>query len=289
MQRTTLLSPVFLGCVWVLNGCGSTAESGDILSPLLEEQAADTTAMDGTSIALDAAQTSTRVDSATTTMPNQRVPAPGVSPEMALMPTDMGVEGAVDVGSPPPMPDAAVPTPPMNAMDGIEGAFVTRDCMYRDYPYAIDILLSCGDERFGSELRLHTFKRHSVNHEAVFNDQRLTVRDEQLWFNAYARPRCVRMDGNGRLQLSTRANECTRWTFLPYAGGHRLQAHNNGQCVGMGEVRCADHRWTGGVECGGIEHRYLPLVMGDCEHALTFTIEDRATFCANESPRGACF
>ena len=69
---------------------------------------------------------------------------------------------------------------------GMQGALVTTDCMFGDYPYAVDILLSCGDERFGEALRLHTFKRHAHDHRTIFADQRLTYRDDRLWFDGYA-------------------------------------------------------------------------------------------------------
>ena len=84
-----------------------------------------------------------------------------------------------------------------------EGAVVTEDCMYEDYPYAVDILLSCGSERFGSELRLHTFKRHSHDHGRVFNDQRIAHRSQQLWFDGYSQPRCIRFTDDGRLMLES--------------------------------------------------------------------------------------
>lgn len=189
-----------------------------------------------------------------------------------------------------PAPDSAADPPESDRpLDGAEGAIVTADCTFRDYEYAIDILLSCGDERFGEELRLHTFKRHAHDHRKVFNDQRLTHRDGQLWFDGYSTPRCVVIDTRGRLQLSTDAERCAPLVFQPQGDGHRLAEASGGRCAGLASGSCDDHASTGGRECGGISHRYLPLAMGPCSSALTFRFEADAGACDGEYPRDACF
>lgn len=172
--------------------------------------------------------------------------------------------------------------------DGTEGALVTGDCTYLDYEYAIDILLSCGDERFGQELRLHTFKRHAADHRAIFNDQRLTFRQGQLWFDAYSPPRCVSVQG-GRLMLGTDVTQCTGFVFLPIEGGGLLSDAESGQCAGLGDASCTSHQPTGGYECGGLQHRYLPLVMGDCAAGLRFEFRGESESCPGEYPQASCF
>ena len=94
----------------------------------------------------------------------------------------------------------------------MSGAVVTSNCMYEGYAYAIDILLSCGDERFDEVLRLHTFKQHAWEHSRIFRDQKLTYRDENLWFDDYQTPRCVSIDGN-RWFLSTQEASCTQFAL----------------------------------------------------------------------------
>ena len=170
-----------------------------------------------------------------------------------------------------------------------EGAVVTEDCTYEDYPYAVDILLSCGSERFGSELRLHTFKRHSHAHARVFNDQRITHRDQQLWFDGYSQPRCIRFATDGQLMLESDETRCSTVALNPTAGGFRIAEPATGRCAGLGTAQCGDHAFTGGRECGGTDHRYLPLTMGDCDAALSFRIETDAQACEAEYPEAACF
>ena len=172
---------------------------------------------------------------------------------------------------------------------GVEGALVTRDCMFGDYPYAVDILLSCGDERFGEPLRLHTFKRHAHDHQSIFADQRLTYRDDRLWFDGYARPRCIQVDSRGRLMLDTRSERCTPFTLEATGDRFQLQDATTGLCAGLGGAACGAHEWTGGRECGGIDHRYLPLVMDDCASALGFVFSLEAESCSGEYPREECF
>ena len=128
-----------------------------------------------------------------------------------------------------------------------------------------------------------------LSHTQIFNDQRLSVRDGRLWFEAYEPPRCILVDEQGQLGLSTRSQACNRWRFLPHAGGFRLQHQTTAQCVGLGSTPCTAHRWTGGVECGGIEHRYLPLAMGACIDGLTFQRQARVLGWANEYPDATCF
>ncbi|MEE2785963.1 MAG: hypothetical protein VX589_01400 [Myxococcota bacterium] len=202
------------------------------------------------------------------------------APPTPTGPTDMGVA---------PEPDGSAGASSTTNLNGARGALVTSDCRYRGYAYAIDILLSCGDERLGSPLRLHTFKRHSHNHRQVFNDQRIHVRNEQLWFDAYDPPQCIRVDGGGRFQLSGDVDDCAHWRFEAQGDGFRLREQRTGRCARLDGVDCANHRWTGGVECDGVEHRYLPLVVAGCDGALTFQVKDRAPFCANEYPGAACF
>ncbi|MEC8193511.1 MAG: hypothetical protein VX127_12300 [Myxococcota bacterium] len=170
-----------------------------------------------------------------------------------------------------------------------EGALVTEHCTYEGYPYAVDILLSCGSERFGSELRLHTFKRHSHAHAQVFNDQRIRHRDNQLWFDGYSQPRCIRFAPNGRLMLDTDGARCSTVALNPTSDGFQIAEPATGRCAGLGTAECSDHVFTGGRECGGIDHRYLPLTMGDCDNALSFRVELNAQACAAEYPESACF
>ena len=169
------------------------------------------------------------------------------------------------------------------------GAIVTSDCIYEGYAYAIDILLSCGDERFDEVLRLHTFKQHAWEHNRVFRDQKLTYRDQNLWFDDYQIPRCVSIDGN-RLFLSTQEAFCTTLALdFQEDGIFVIRDTTTEQCATLGEVQCDEHEWTGGRECGGIDHRYLPLVMGNCDSALLFRFETEAASCSNEYPEEACF
>jgi hypothetical protein len=169
------------------------------------------------------------------------------------------------------------------------GAWVTTDCTYKGYGYAMDILLSCGSERFDEPLRLHTFKRHSRPHAKVFSDQRITTRDERLWFDAYEPARCVRVAGDGSLTLASRSSECVRFRWDETKGGARLVDAESGQCASLGDAVCTDDRWTGGRECGGVDHRYLPLKMADCSTALTFAWRASAETCADEYPSEDCF
>ena len=176
-----------------------------------------------------------------------------------------------------------------SGFDGMQGAIVTSDCLFADYTYAIDILLSCGSERFGDELRLHTFKRHSHSHKKVFNDQLLSYRQQQLWFDAYSTPRCIQIDGNGALQLATDESQCSTIELTGSANSFLLKDVDSGRCATLGGEQCNEHQWTGGRECGGIEHRYLPLVMADCAEGLLFSFVTQAEFCDAEYPEDECF
>ena len=173
--------------------------------------------------------------------------------------------------------------------EGQEGAIVTSDCTYSGYAYAIDILLSCGNERFDDELRLHTFKRHAYDHRRVFNDQRLTYRQNQLWFDGYNAPRCMTVDEQGDLLLSLQEQSCATIRLDPIGDQFQVIDAETGRCLGLGGAVCEDHQWTGGLECGGIEHRYLPLQMGSCENALAFQFESVADSCGGEYPEESCF
>ena len=176
-----------------------------------------------------------------------------------------------------------------NVNEDISGAVVTSDCTYEGYAYAIDILLSCGDERFDEVLRLHTFKRHAWEHNRVFRDQKLTYRDENLWFDDYRTPRCVSIDGN-RWFLSTQEASCTKLALdFQDTDFFVIRDATTEQCATLGEVQCDEHEWTGGRECGGVDHRYLPLVMGNCENALQFRFETEAASCSDEYPEEECF
>ncbi|MEE2755423.1 MAG: hypothetical protein VYA30_02125 [Myxococcota bacterium] len=199
--------------------------------------------------------------------------------------TDTSVGQAPDVR----LLDAARPSQTESSLDGQSGALVTRDCEYRTYPYAVDILLSCGDERFGQMLRLHTFKRHAHGHRRVYNDQLITYRDQRLWFDAYDIARCVTIDNRGRMGLSIEAARCARLDLVQNANGFLIRESSANRCAGLGTAQCDDHQFTGGRECGGVQHRYLPIVMGDCNSALQFRFEARADFCEGFLPEPACF
>ena len=183
--------------------------------------------------------------------------------------------------------DTSTETP--SGVGAFEGAIVTDDCTYQDYPYAIDILLSCGSEQFDAELRLHTFKRHSHTHRQVFKDQRLTHRDGQLWFDDYAVPRCIRFTSDGRMVLASVSDQCSQVELDPQGTGFRLANPITGHCAGLGSANCNDHAFTGGRECGGTDHRYLPLVMGSCDAAVVFRVVTEAETCDTEYPESACF
>ena len=170
-----------------------------------------------------------------------------------------------------------------------KGALVTADCKFEDYSYAIDILLSCGSEELGDALRLHTFKKHAHDHRKVFNDQLLTYRDGRLWFDAYDPPLCVKTNNDQQLGLSDQTQACSMFDLIEDGHTFIIQNRNSGFCAGLGGSSCESHRPTGGYECGGISHRYLPLVFGDCDNALRFTWKEQADICTNEYPRNACF
>ena len=168
-----------------------------------------------------------------------------------------------------------------------QGALITSNCLFEDYTYAIDILLSCGDERFDDELRLHTFKRHSLEHAKVFNDQLLTYRNTQLWFDAYETPRCIAIRNN-KLYLSTTTSQCSDFELLGEQQ-YLIKAVDTGQCITLGISSCDQHQSTGGRECGGIDHRYLPLVMDQCTDALEFRFATSSESCGDEYPEDECF
>ncbi len=186
-------------------------------------------------------------------------------------------------------PDVTTPNVPDVDWSGRQGALVTRDCLYRSYPYAIDIRLSCGAERFDQVLRLHTFKRHAHQHRSVFSDQRITVRDRKLWFDGYPSRRCIQVNARGELILSMRAGRCAEFDLVQAGESVRIRDFSTGLCAGLGDASCDDHQFTGGLECGGVEHRYLPLVMGDCRDALQFSFAGSVDFCDGELPEDACF
>lgn len=178
-------------------------------------------------------------------------------------------------------------------IDGSSGALVTDDCKFQDdYLYAIDILLSCGSERFDAPLRLHTFKRHSRNHERIFNDQLVTFRDSQLWFDAYNTNRCIAVANDNELEIGT--SSCASFHFVSgsRSNNYFIRDTSTGLCAGLGNDDCNADRSTGGEECGGVDHRFLPLIMGDCDDALDFHFESEAQDCGNgatEMPNSRCF
>ncbi|GEM_PF-2874068 len=209
----------------------------------------------------------------------------GIDESITEAPLDAALMQAQDSGS----IDAAQQPEPRPDFDGQSGALVTRDCLYRTYPYAVDILLSCGDERFGEVLRLHTFKRHAHGHRRVYNDQLITYRDQKLWFDGYDVSRCVIVDNRGRLGLSSSPDGCSVIDLVPNPNGFLIRQSSTGRCAGLGGARCGDHQFTGGRECGGIQHRYLPLVMDSCDSAMLFTFEESADACDGFFPQAACF
>ena len=169
-----------------------------------------------------------------------------------------------------------------------QGALITSDCLFEDYTYAIDILLSCGNERFHDELRLHTFKKHSHDHAKVFNDQLLTYRNMQLWFDAYETPRCIEIK-NDKLFLSTDEDQCSDFELVGTPQNHSIKDIETGKCITLAISSCDQHQSTGGRECGGIDHRYLPIVMAQCTDALEFRFESTAASCDDEYPEDECF
>lgn len=187
-------------------------------------------------------------------------------------------------------------------LDGMQGAIVTYDCIFeQDYPYAIDIFWSCGDEKFNRPLRLHTLKKHSQSHKLIFADQLVSYRDNgRLWFDAYNTPRCIRVDDSNDLRLSTSRNDCNQFDLLNADEDNNnnfdsfyIQDRSTGHCMGLGSsVACDSDQSTGGSECGGRDHRFLPLVMmPNClsDKVLTFRFETEAQECPNERPENACF
>ena len=181
----------------------------------------------------------------------------------------------------------------------IEGALVTNDCLFQsDYGYAIDIFWSCGDERFNEPLRLHTFKRHSLSHQLVFADQLITYdsSEQLLWFEQYNDPRCVQIaaGGTNEWRVTTETSQCTRVRFVE----QNITANKSSFWIQDVETElcaattfCDDDESTGGSECGGIDHRFLPLRMDKCQQgaALTFSFATVADLCPNERPGNSCF
>ena len=154
-----------------------------------------------------------------------------------------------------------------------------------------DVFCSCGSERFGNALRLHTFKRHSLNHELVFADQLITYRNKYLWFEEYSTPRCISIDG-GELYLHTSSSNCDEFQLDGNSGSFEIRHESSGNCITLDGSDCKDDQSTGGRECGGVDHRFLPLGMGSCDDALSFRFEDKAEDCTNgedEYPGSSCF
>ena len=178
-------------------------------------------------------------------------------------------------------------------MDGESGAIVTTDCLFQDYGYAIDIYWSCGSEKFNNPLRLHTFKRHSLGHKLIFADQKITYRERVLWFEEYSTPRCISIS-DGDLTLDTVDSKCHEFVLDGSENGFIIRQVTTGECItfGSSSTNCDDDKSTGGRECGGVDHRFLPLGMGSCNEALTFRFETTAEDCTNgkeEFPGNSCF
>ena len=169
-----------------------------------------------------------------------------------------------------------------------QGALITSDCLFEDYTYAIDILLSCGDERFDDELRLHTFKRHAHDHSKIFNDQMITYNNRQLWFEEYDIPRCIEIREN-KLYLSTSENQCSNFELVDAQQNYFIREVETETCITLGISSCEQHQSTGGRECGGIDHRYLPIVMAQCTDALEFRFATSVESCSDEYPEDECF
>ena len=192
-------------------------------------------------------------------------------------------------------------SPTLITFDGQSGAIVTRDCLFEnDYPYAIDIYWSCGDERFDNPLRLHTFKRHSRGHQKIFADQLMTYENGMLWFEEYSTNRCVFVNDGGDIRLSSTASRCDGFILISQETNvgtdgklFYIRQVSTGECITMGDgTDCNDNRSTGGDECGGVDHRFLPLKMGLCNRALSFQFETMAEDCTNgqsEYPGSLCF
>ena len=126
----------------------------------------------------------------------------------------------------------------------------------------------------------------------VFRDQLVTYRDNQLWFDAYNIPRCIQVEGD-ELHLSSIDSDCTIFELLSTSvSDFLIQDASTGNCMGLGGANCNSDRSTGGRECGSVDHRYLPLEMGNCNDALRLRFETEAQDCANnedERPENACF
>lgn len=138
--------------------------------------------------------------------------------------------------------------------------------------------------------------------QLVFNDQLITMRDGgQLWFDAYATPRCIYTSSSGGFKLTTSASSCATFTLLPLAGTassdasqyYMLQNAATGTCTTI-DAACSNRADTGGKECGKVRHMYLPLSLGSCSDgtAAAFRIETEADGCsagATEWPNKKCF
>lgn len=189
---------------------------------------------------------------------------------------------------------STAPTPaptPAPAPQSWTGALVTSNCVYAGYDYAIDVYWSCGSEQWDRPLRLHTYKRHSYSDRAVFADQLITMRGGgQLWFDSYSTPRCVVADSAGDLQLSTSSGACTRFALSATATAGRYELKSGNRCVVI-TTSCGNRGWTGGRECGGVLHMYLPIRLQACSPATTttFWISTQADYCASEYPGSSCF
>ena len=273
----------FAGCL-TLSACGSnTATSETTNSNVSQEASIDEESDSENTRTLDVATLQMELDSST---PPDR-------------PVQLNVDAAREVEASSPHLDMALdPTSDQSTQDaeavpfdfeGRQGALVTSNCQFEDYHYAVDILLSCGNERFNSELRLHTFKRHSYDHKQVFNDQRITFRNQHLWFDGYDTPRCIRVNNARQFVLATEAHGCASFALVGTQDSFSIADSDTGLCATLGGAACDAHQSTGGFECGGREHRFLPLTMADCARALQFRFENMTEGCPNEFPQNDCF
>ena len=191
---------------------------------------------------------------------------------------------------PPTRPPTLGPTP-APVPQSWTGALVTAGCVYEGYEYAIDVYWSCGSEQWGQPLRLHTYKRHAYPDRAIFADQLITMRSGgQLWFDSYSTPRCVAVDSAGELQLRTWGGACTSFVLSSAATAGQYELKSGGRCVVI-TANCWDRGWTGGRECGGVLHMYLPIQLQACSATTTttFRISTQADYCAGEFPGSGCF
>ena len=127
----------------------------------------------------------------------------------------------------------------------------------------------------------------------------MTYKNKILFFDEYDTSRCVSIDDDGDLRLNSASSQCDEFNLVVSEENGNdekfyIQLLSTGECFTMGDgVGCNDDRSTGGNECSGVDHRFLPLKMGSCNNqALSFQFETKAEDCANgqnEYPSSSCF